>query len=169
MRSTDWRLVEAVVSVFAIPVVFVGIMFVWIQVNRFRGIREVSWYVRQHQSLVARHLQNPKVHSFSLTHEPGFSHTLLISFDVDDKATYELLESELDDIWEMRFPPMWRTTIRSDEKLPKSWGYAFLGMSKVFDIVYPALIAAFVSVAQAAFFIYRAWRRRRASAPRSCS
>lgn len=46
------------------------------------------------QSIVNRRLENPKVHSFLLSHLAAQPGTLLIQFDVDDKATYEMLESD---------------------------------------------------------------------------
>ena len=84
MQFPSWRTTAAVVSALAVPVVFVGILRIRGKIGESLGSREVSRYIRDHQSLVTQRLENPKVHSFSLTHNPSEPGTLLIQFDVDD-------------------------------------------------------------------------------------
>jgi hypothetical protein len=159
MRPTSWRTTAAVLSVVAVPFLFFGILFIWTEIDELLGSREVSRYIRDHQSIVTRRLNNPKVHSFSLTDDPSEPGGLLIQFDVDDKATYEMLESDLNDIWGMRFPPQWKTTLRSKEELSNNYGYAGLGFRELFEGIERMMIAGIVSLAQMAFFIFLAVRR----------
>jgi hypothetical protein len=94
MRSTSWQTVAAVATALAVPLVFVSILVIWKWWDELLSHDEVSLYIRRHQSLVMRRLRNPKVHSFSLTHHPSVTGTLLVQFDVDDKSTWELLRSD---------------------------------------------------------------------------
>jgi hypothetical protein len=161
LSRTIW---SAFVSLLAIPVVFLGVLFTWAQIDKWIGSREVSEYIRAHQSIVSERLKNPKVHSFSLTHVPSQPGTLLIQFDVDDKATYEMLESDLDDIWGMRFPPKWQTTIRTKETLSDNLGYWAWGMGEAANALARIALAAAASLAPVTYFTllglyqtYRVW------------
>jgi hypothetical protein len=165
IQSRSWRARAAVVSAIAIPVVFVGIVFAWAKVDESLGLREVSQYIRDHQSVVTERLKNQKVHSFSLTHLPSQPATLLIQFDVDDKATYEMLESDLDDIWGMRFPPMWETKLRSSERLSNNYGYAGLGFGELGKGMTRFLIAGIASLVPVTFFTVLALCHARRSRP----
>jgi hypothetical protein len=165
MQPTSWHTNAAVLSVVSVPFLFFGILFTWTKIDEFLGSREVSRYIRDHQSIVTRRLQDPKIHSFSLTHDPSQPGTLLVQFDVDDKPTYEILESELNDIWDMRFPPQWKTTLRSKEELSNNYGYAGLGFRELFEGIERMMIAGIVSLAQMAFFIFLAVRRAFRSRP----
>jgi transcriptional regulator with XRE-family HTH domain len=153
----------AAISVILIPVIFLSITSTWEFIDAFLGSREVSRYIKDHQSVVARRLNDPKVHSFTLEHDPSQWAALLIEFDVDDKATYEMLESDLDDIGNLRFPPQWKTTIRSKEDLGNNYGYAMLGIREVAELIQRIVIAGLVAIAQAGLFILiavRCWYRR---------
>jgi hypothetical protein len=158
---------SAILSLLAIPVVFLGVLFTWGRIDEWIGSREVSQYIRDHQSIVSQRLKDPKVHTFSLTHDRSQPGTLLIQFDVDDKATYEMLESDLDHIWGMRFPPKWETTIRTQETLSDNLGYAAWGMAEALEALTRIALAGIVSLAPVTFFTilglyrtYRAWRAR---------
>jgi hypothetical protein len=133
--------------------------------------REVSQFIRDHQSIVSKGLKNPKVHSFSLTHLSSSPGTLLIQIDVEDKATYEMLEKDLDDIWGMRFPPQWKTTIRSKEQLSSNLGYAALGMGEAMKALGRVGNAAIVSLVPVTFFtllaLWHTYRTRHACLPRT--
>jgi hypothetical protein len=157
MKTTPFYV--ALGSVLLTPVVFFGIMFAWEQVDAFLGARELSHFIHDHQSLVTKRLTDPKVHSFSLTHDPAQRGSVLIQFDVDDRATYEMLESDLDDIWGLRYPPAWKTVLRSQEKLSKNYGYAAFGFRELFEGVYRMMIAGIVSLAQAGVFVLHAARQ----------
>jgi transcriptional regulator with XRE-family HTH domain len=77
----------AVISIILIPVIFLSITSAWNFIDAFLGSREVSRYIKDHQSVVTQRLNDPKVHSFTLEHDPSQWAALLIEFDVDDKAT----------------------------------------------------------------------------------
>ena len=156
MQFPSWRTTAAVASALAVPVVFVGILRICGKIDESLGSREVSQYIRDHQSIVTQRLENPKVHSFSLAHKPSEPGTLLIQFDVDDKATHQLLESDLDDIWDMRFPPQWKTTVRSNEDLSNSLGYAGLGFHELGEGLWCMIIAGIASLAPVALFTFLA-------------
>lgn len=152
MQTTSWRTTAAVVSALGMPFVFVGILFVWFKIDESLGWREVSQYIRDHQSIVAQCLKNPSVHSLSLSHLPSQTETLLIQFDVDDQATYEMLESDLDDTWHMRFPPQWKTNLRSREKLSRNYSHAGLAFRELGEGMKRMLIAGIASLAPVTFF-----------------
>ncbi len=157
----------AILSLLAIPVVFVGVLFTWGRIDEWIGSREVSQYIRDHQSIVSQRLKDPKVHSFSLTHDPSQPGTLLIQFDVDDRATYEMLESDLDHIFGMGFLPRWQTKIRTQETVSDNFGDAGWGMAEAWDGLTRIALAAVLSLVPVMFFTllglyqtYRAWRAR---------
>ncbi len=125
---------SAILSLLAIPVVFLGVLFTWGQIDEWIGSREVSQYIRDHQSIVSQRLKDPKVHTFSIATRPiATRDPLNFQFDVVDKATYEMLESDLDHILGMRFPPKWQTTIRTQETLSDNLGYAAWGMAEAWN------------------------------------
>lgn len=166
MEALSRTVRSAILSLLAIPVVFLGVLFTWGRIDQWIGSREVSQYIRDHQSIVSQHLNDPKVHSFSLTHDPSQPGTLLIQFDVDDKATYEMLESDLDHFLGMRFPPKWQTTIRTQETLSDNLGYAAWGMAEAWNALTRIALAAVVSLAPVTFFtllgLYQTYRASRA-------
>jgi hypothetical protein len=150
--SFPWFAILAIASALAVPLVFVGVLYVWAEIDKSVASREVSQYIRDHQSILSKRLTNPKVHSFSVTHHPSAPGTLVIQFDVDDKATFELLESDLNDSLDMQFPPHWETNIRSKEKLSDNLSYAAWGMGEAAKALERLGIAAIVSVAPLARF-----------------
>jgi hypothetical protein len=152
LSRTIW---SALVSLLAVPVVFVGVLFIWGQIDEWFGSREVSIFIREHRSLVTQRLKNPKVHSFTLKHVPSQPGTLLIQFDVDDKATYEMIESDLDDIWGMRNPPKWHTTIRTKETVSGNLGYAAWGVAEAGKALTQIALAGVASLAPLSFFTLR--------------
>jgi hypothetical protein len=156
MQFPSWRTTAAVVSALAVPVIFVGILRICGKIDESLGSREVSRYIRDHQSIVTQRLENPKVHSFSLMHNPSEPGALLIQFDVDDKATYELLESDLDDIWDLRFPPQWKTTLRSKEELANNFGYAAWGFHELGEGLWCMMIAGIASLTPVTLFTFLA-------------
>ena len=170
MQSKSRRIILAAVSGLATPVIFVGILLVWRetdqQIRELLGSREVSRYIRDHVSKVAQRLENPKVHSFSLTHNPSDPGALLIQFDVDDKATYELLESDLDDIWDLRNPPRWEITVRSKERLSGiRGGYLSWPMRGIDKLMKAVLIALIASLAPVTYFSLQLLRHTRRVVP----
>ncbi len=171
MESLSRTIRSAIVSLLAVPVVFLGVLLTWGQIDEWFGSREVSQFIRDHQSIVSQRLKNPKVHSFSLTHVPSQPGTLLIQFDVDDKATYEMLESDLDHILGMQSPPKWQTTIRTKETLSDNLGYAAWGMAEAGRAVTRLAVAGVASLAPVTFFtllgLYRFYRLWHALPPRT--
>ena len=157
---------SAILSLLAIPVVFLGVLFTWGRIDEWIGSREVSQYIRDHQSIVSRRLKDPKVHTFSLTQDRSQPGTLLIQSDVDDNATFFMLKSDLDHIWGMRFTPKWVTTIRTHETLSDNLGYAARGMAEACEALTRIALAAVVSLAPVTFFtilgLYRTYRAQRA-------
>jgi hypothetical protein len=74
-----------------------------------------------------------------------------------------MLESDLDDIWNLRFPPQWKTTIRSNEDLGINYGYAALGFREIGELIQQIFIAGLVAIAQAGLFVLiavRCWYRQ---------
>jgi hypothetical protein len=157
----DWR-VAIFITGATIPILFVGIIWTWRQLDVIAGNREVAQFIEDHRELVQRQLRDPRVHSFSLSADPNESATLLIRLDVDDKATHDIIEADLDRIWEFHFPPNWETTIRSNEKLGNNYGYAAAGIGLLVEAGILFTIAAIASLAAPACFWLGVftWRRR---------
>lgn len=149
------------VSISLVPCFFVGILIVWGIVDRRLGESEVSQFITNHQSLVAEHLSNPKVHSFSLSRVPDCPHILLIQFDVDNKETYLMLEGALDDRFHLRHPAKWKTELRSHEDLGFSPGFAAEGMSEAVKSIEILVDAALGSIALSGLFLVAALIRSR--------
>lgn len=161
MEPKYWRHLLVIIFVFVIPPLFLAIFYGWCEIDAFLGRREVSRFIREHQKLVEQRLHDPKVHAFSLTHDPDQTCALLIRFDVDDKDTYEMLESDLDDIWLMRFPPTWQTNLRSKEELGNNFGYAAWGMNLIGEAIMRVVIAAVAAVVLSGLFLIVSLRRLR--------
>lgn len=140
------RIVRILLAILWAPVVFLSICVGWGVVDTALASWEVSNYIRHHQTLVAQRLADPRVHAFTLSRDPDAWGTLLIKFDVDDKQTYELLESDLNDIYGMRNPPRWDTIVRSKEDLGNNFGYAAWGMNEVGEAMLVALLAAVAAI-----------------------
>ena len=132
---------------FAVPCLFAAILFVWNAIDTYLGSREVSRFIRDHEKLVAGRLTNPKVHSFRLLHDPTDAGTLMIEFDVDDKATYELLEKDLLAASSLRFPAVWQTKLRSGEDLGMDLGAAAEGIGRAVSGAGRLFIALVASLA----------------------
>jgi len=145
----------------SIPCVFLTTLAVWAAVDNALGAREVSRFLREHRALVARRLTDPRVHSFSLSHDPGHPATLVIRFDVDTKAAYEMLENDLGGIWGLRFPARWETRLRNDEDLGNNFGFAAQGISAVAKFCEEVLTAAAASLLFASAYLAFALRRPR--------
>ena len=130
MKTSSRRRWEISLWLLSVPASFFAVLYVWSAIDTYIGSREVSRFIEAHQKIVAERLTNPKVHSFRLFHEPTHSETLVIQFDVDDKATYLLLENDMNDAWSLRFPAVWQTKLRSGEELGNNIGFAFEGIEE---------------------------------------
>jgi hypothetical protein len=119
------------VTFLTFPITTALILFAWAGVDTALGYREVANYVEDHQQLVQDRLRDPRVHAFSLSHDPEHSGAMLITVDVDDKATFDAIEADLDDIWGMRKPPQWDINVRSKEELGDNLGYAAWGIGLI--------------------------------------
>lgn len=126
----------------SLPATFCFVLWGWGTVDLIRARAEVNTFIAEHEHLVQTLMKHPKVHDFSLRQSPDHSGTLLIQFDVDDKETYELIESELDGIWHLIFPPNWDTNVRSNEDLGNNYGYAAWGLGMAFEGMMRMVIAA---------------------------
>jgi hypothetical protein len=131
MNIWQLRVLAVVYSIALIPIFFLAILAGWLLIHQTLGGAEVKRFIQDHQAVVAKRLKDPKVHSFSLSQVPGCPATLLIQFDVDDKATYEMLENDLDRHWGLRTPARWRTKLRCQEKLGKNYGFAGQGIGQI--------------------------------------
>jgi hypothetical protein len=161
MKRSYQRAIVAVVAALAVPGIFSVITISRRTIDSFQDRREVARFIEDHKALVAERLKDPKVYSFSLAPDPHDLGTLLIQFDVEDKLTYETLESDLVHDYTMRFPPAWKTTMRSNEKLEKNWGLAAWGIGLVTEASRRFLIDAVASLAAAGIFLFFALRRLR--------
>lgn len=147
-----------------LPLTFFGVISGWAVVDRFVAHREVTAFIDRHQQIVDKRLADPKVHAFSLSHDPDQTGTLRIHFDVDDKSTYEMLESDLDALWKLHYPPKWDTKMRSNEELSNNYGYAAWGISLLWEGMVRLAIAAIASIVASGFvlcLVTRSWRRQR--------
>jgi len=120
-----------IVSFLLVPAFFFANLLASAALDYILGSLEVARFIREHRPIVAQRVSDPKVHSFSLGHAPGHAATLLIRFDVEDKATYLMLEDDLSDHWELRFPARWNTHLRGNEDLGNNFGFAAQGISEV--------------------------------------
>jgi hypothetical protein len=149
------------VSLVLIPVAFFAILFGWGALDHVLGTIEVSRFIREHEAIVARRLTDAKVYSFSLSHAPEHSATLLVRFDVDDKATFLRLEDDLKDHWGLRYPAEWETRLRSEEDLGENYGFAVQGMREVAIFVRRIMISAVASIVLAGTYLAFALGRGR--------
>lgn len=115
MKNVDRRTLAYLPSFLAVPISFFGIVFGWFAFEHFLASRKVSRLLRAHEKLFAKRLTDPKVHSLRISQDASDRGTLVIHFDVDDRATYEMLEADPDGIWSLRFPPRWETTTKTSD------------------------------------------------------
>ena len=153
-----FRVVTPLIAIATWPLCLFAVIQGWAMIDTFRGHREVLEFIDNHHRLVAGRLADSKVHSFSLSYDPKHSGTLLIQFDVEDKETYEMLESDLDAIWGMLFPPRWETNIRSNEELGNNWGYAAGGMGLAMEGMSRLVIAIVLSLIVSAIVLWLGFR-----------
>jgi uncharacterized membrane protein len=141
-----WRNVAAHAFVIAVlPLTFVLVLFIWHEIDRYHGRHEVAEFIVRHSEVVQHRLTDPHVHSFSLKHDPDDPSTLLIEFDVEDKATYHMLEDDLGDWVKLKFIPVWNTTLRSNEDLGNDFGAMGAGIGAVMEGLIQCGVAAIVS------------------------
>jgi hypothetical protein len=104
---------SGIVALAAWPACFFAVIYGWQGIDAMIAKRQAASFIADHRDLVARQLADDKVHSLSLMHDPRKMGRLLIQVDVEDKATFDRIESELDESWSMRFPPRWEIVVRS--------------------------------------------------------
>lgn len=159
MSLQSRRAIAILIWIHLVPCFFFTLWFGWGVIDDHLGVGEVSRFIRKHQPIVAARLANPKVHSFSLAHDPDHPATLLIRFDVEDRATYLMLEDDLDEHWGLRFPARWDTRLRSDEELGNNFGFAGQGLGEIGEGMWRLLIVAVISVVLPAVLLSLALRR----------
>jgi len=157
------RALAIALSIGSMPCLFLGILVGWGWLDRVRGSKEVSRFIREHREVVSRRLADPKVHSFSLKHAPDNPAVLVIGFDVDDRATYLMLEEDMDKAWGLRFPAQWDTSLRSKEDLGNNYGFAAQGIGIAVKMMHRMLITAVVSIVLPLAYLVPALRRMRTS------
>lgn len=111
----DSRSARVAAALIWAPVTFLGILFGWFSLEAALGYWEVSRFIRDNDAIVAKYRADPKVHSLSLAHDADEWGALSVEIDVDDRASYERLASDLDGAFALRFEPRWNPTIRSKE------------------------------------------------------
>lgn len=146
MDEPSRRALVIVMAIIAIPCVFFIILMGWSMIDYAFGVREVSRFIRDHRAIVAARSADPKVYSFSPSHDPNWPAALLIQFDVEDKATYLMLEEDLSGIWRLRFPARWETHLRSKEDLGNNFGFAAQSIGEAAEFIQRVLIAAVASI-----------------------
>ncbi len=165
MTLTSRRRLTVFFAIASIPCIFLACFRGWIMYEHFLASFEVLRFIRDHEALVHERLTDPKVHSFSLTRDPAEAGVLVIAFDVEDKATYEMLENDLDEHWGLRIPARWNTRLRSREELGNNYGFAALGIGMVMQALIVMSIAAGVSVVLPMIYLFFALRKLRPPPP----
>ncbi len=80
-----WRKVAAYAFVVAVlPLSFVLVLFIWREIDRYQARHEVAEFIIRHSEVVQHRPTDPRVHSFSLSHDLNDPSSLLINFDVED-------------------------------------------------------------------------------------
>jgi len=134
---------------------FFAVLWGWSAIDDLCGRAEVSRFIREHTDLVEARRQHPKVHEFSIQHDPEDFGALLITMDVDDKQTYDMLREDVKASWDLSVPPRMQTNLRSNENLENDFGYAAWGIAMVMTFVLRFIIAVTVSIF---VFLLLMWR-----------
>jgi len=149
------RIHPAVIVFGTLPVCFFGVLAGWGFIDGVLSRHEVTVFISEHRRIVDRRRTDSNVHLFNLSHDPEQFGRLLIRFDVEDKHTYSMLESDLDRRFDLRTPPRWETTVRSDERLGVDLGGVAQAIGMVFDGWSRICVAGILSVASfVAVFIF---------------
>ena len=133
-------------SLTAMVISFFAIMFGWSIIDLLGGRLETSRFIHDHSALVKSWNENPLVYAFAIQPDADHSGTLAIRIDVEDRKTYELIERDLDGIWELTFPPTFEINIRSGEELDNNYGFAAWGVGLAMVAVFRIGIAVALSV-----------------------
>ena len=129
---------RAILLLATLPLVFLLVSFIDGEYRRHNARVAVREFIIEHEQLIQKRLQNPKVHSFSLAPAPDDDAVLLIQFDVDDKETFDLLDDDLRESLSLDNLPHWQTILRSDERLGMDLGAISKAMGMVAEA--PAII-----------------------------
>ena len=138
-------------AIASLPITFVLVLFIWHEIDVYHARHEVADFIVRHSEVVQDRLTDPNVHSFYLGHDPSDPSTLLIEFDVEDKATYLMLEEDIRGWVELQRIPVWNTTLRSDEDLGNDFGLMGAGIGIAMQGLFRVAVAAIVSFST--FFI----------------
>jgi hypothetical protein len=134
------------------PIVILFVALIDGESRREHSRRAVRDFISKHQKIVEKRLQNPKVHSFSLTPVPDDEATLLIQFDVDDKETFFLLDDDLRDCVELHNLPQWQTVVRSKERLGMDLGSIAQATGMVFEA--PVIVLRVLAISFALWLVW---------------
>ena len=160
MDKLEYRVTVLFISALAsLPLTFFAVWCTWNTIDSFLARREVDAFLVNYSSLVETRLSDPKVYAFSIGRSPEHSGRLLITYDVEDAATYRQLESDLDMSWQMRFPAQWKTNVRSGEDLGNDFGFAARGFGELAESLVVFWTAVFLSVSVCGLVIWRSVRR----------
>ena len=148
---------------------FYGLGFSLDWIDQSVGYREVKEFLENHKQIKDDWLSNPNIHSISFSHDPEMPSRLQIQFDVEDKHTFLMIEDVLfQETLGMTFPPLWKTELRSKERLGMSLGFAGQGIGEAgkgigrfFDCLFFAILS-FLSAFVIAIWV--AFRRPKAKA-----
>jgi len=154
MSKTSYRRLQALFRALLIfPFALIGILLTWMLIDFTLGSIEVAHFIQVQRPFVARRLADPQVHTYSLRHAPGHWETLQIEIDVENRATFERLETDLEPIYHFRFPPRWNIIVRSREELDNDFGAAAAGIGEVFEFFHGVLISAGLAAATSAVYL----------------
>jgi hypothetical protein len=98
------------------PVLFLAMLFAWRQTEAWFSTRLVANFIAKHEAIVAARREDPKVHVFTLAPRPDNAGVLIITVDVDDVATLQVLEEDLA-LQDSGFMIEWKRHLRSGEEL----------------------------------------------------
>jgi len=152
-KSSYQRLQALFRALLIFPFALIGILLTWMLIDFALGSIEVAHFIQGQRPFIARRLADPQVHTLSLRHAPGHWETLQIEVDVEDRATFERLEADLEPTHQFRFPPRWIIIVRSKEELDNDFGAAAAGIGEVFEFFHRVLISAGLAAAASAVYL----------------
>lgn len=128
-----------------IPLTWVAVFFVWNAATYAASYLRVSVFIGEHTVWLAEIQARRGVHSVSMMRDNEMPNRVLIQFDVEDKATFLAVESEIFKLKRLSPSPRWHANVRSGEDLGFNAGGAVIAGGEALAEITDKLIQLLVS------------------------
>ncbi|MEZ6039895.1 MAG: hypothetical protein R3C20_05275 [Planctomycetaceae bacterium] len=133
------------VLIATIPLTWAVVFFVWDAATYVASNLRVSEFIGEHTVWLAEIQARPGVHSVSMMRDNEMPDRVLIQFDVEDKATFLAVESEIHKLKRLSPGFRWDANVRSGEDIGFNAGAAVIAGGEALVRITERLIQLLVS------------------------